>query len=120
MLFAIMECIGQSKWMLFRQGQHNLLDFYTIDEASRGPLGSLILLYRIKGSALIASAGAFVVVLSLAVDPFTQQVLSYPSKLDETQAYANPSLPLVKNWTTPRTVHMSHSASAPPCKCTQS
>jgi hypothetical protein len=119
MLFAIMECIGQSKWMLFRQGQHDLLDFHSIDGASRGPWDSLILLYRIKGRALIASAGAFVVVLSLAVDPFTQQVLSYPSKLDETQAYANPSLPLVTNWITPGKATVFESASTRPCKCTQ-
>ncbi len=118
MLFAVMECIGQSKWMLFRQGQHDLLDFHSIDGASRGPLDSLLLLYR-KGRALIASAGAFIIILSLAVDPFTQQVLSYPSKLYETQAYANPSLPLVTNGITPGIATVFESGSTRPGKCTQ-
>lgn len=116
MLFATMQCIGQSKWLLFRQGRHDLLDFHSIDGASRGPLDSFLLLYRIKGRAFIASAGAFVVVASPAVDPFTQQVLSYPSKLNITQGYANPGLPLVTNWTSPGKAVVFESDGASPCK----
>ena len=33
----------------------NLIDFYTIDEASRGPFGTLTLLFRIKSRALMVA-----------------------------------------------------------------
>lgn len=117
MLFATMECIGQSKWLLFRQGIHNLADFHAIDGASRGPWDALLLLYRIKGRAMVASVGAFIVVASLAVDPFTQQVLSYPSRLNITQDYAKPSLPMVSSWTTPGKVLEWESGQNSPSKC---
>lgn len=117
MLFATMECIGQSKWILFHQGAHNLADFHAIDGASRGPWDALLLLYRIKGRAMVASAGSFIVVASLAVDPFTQQVLSYPSGLSLTQDYENSSLPLVSNWITPGKILEWESEQSSPSKC---
>ncbi len=69
---------GQSKWLLFRARPQHLIDFKTIDEASRGPWGALLLLLRMRGRVVVASVGAFVFVASLTVDPFIQQVLSYP------------------------------------------
>ena len=107
MLFAIVECMGQTKWSLFRRGDQKLLDFHFIDEASRGPLASLRLFYRIRGRALIASAGAFIVVTSLAVDPFTQQVLNYPTRPNTTQAYSNPLLPLTTKFNIPESANPS-------------
>ena len=66
---------------------------------------------------MLASTGAFIVLASLTVDPFTQQVLSYPSRLNLTQDYANPSLPLVSSWITPGQAVVWGSEYANPSTC---
>lgn len=53
LIFAVTQCIGQWKWILF--SHHNtrarpLLDFENIDLASRGPLGSVSVLWTVRGS----------------------------------------------------------------------
>ncbi|KXS98316.1 hypothetical protein AC578_6840 [Pseudocercospora eumusae] len=77
MLLVIAECIGQLKWVYFEQKPHRLIDFETFDNASRGPWGAALLLARIRWRAIVASVGAILTILALAVDPFAQQVLSY-------------------------------------------
>ena len=73
MLLAVTESIGQAKWLLFRKQSRILADFKTIDEASRGPWGAFQLLYRFwDGRTILASAGALIVVVSLAVDQGSQ------------------------------------------------
>ena len=106
MLFAVTECIGQAKWLLFRERPQRLIDFHDIDEASRGPWSALLLILRIRGRAILASIGAAVLILSLAVDPFIQQVLSYPTRSNPTDEYTPPSIPLVMDWTPPGQVDM--------------
>ena len=101
MLLAATESIGQAKWLLFRKQSRNLADFKTIDEASRGPWGAFQLLYRFwDGRTILASAGAFIVLVSLAVDPFTQQILSYPSVSNVHSGYQQPTFPQVTKWNT--------------------
>ena len=104
MLFAVARCIGQAKWLLFRKRSESLTDFYSIDEASRGPLSAFPLLFRIRGRATLASLGALVLVLSPAVEPFTQQILSYPLRSNLTTDYILPTLPSVTSWTEPGAV----------------
>jgi hypothetical protein len=48
------------------------------DAASRGPLGSAILLFTLHARPL-ASLGAAITILALAFDPFIQQIVQYPS-----------------------------------------
>lgn len=101
MLLATTESIGQAKWILFRKKYQKLVDFNIIDEGSRGPWGAFQLLYRFwDGRTVLASAGAFIVLASLAVDPFTQQVLSYPSVSKITSGYEQPIFPQVLSWNT--------------------
>lgn len=115
MLLAATESIGQAKWLLFRKEDRNLIDFNTIDEASRGPWGAFQLLYRFwDGRTLLASAGAFIVLASLAVDPFTQQVLSYPSVSKVTRGYEQPVLPQVSSWNTSGRVDAWESGNSDP------
>ena len=116
MLFAATECIGQAKWSLFQNRPQTLIDFNTIDEGSRGPVGALKLAFRMKGRAVLASIGALVFVASLAVDPFIQQVLSYPSRSVNTTTYAPPTLPSVTTWNAPGKATMFMSSQADPCK----
>jgi hypothetical protein len=79
MLLTIEACISQLKWLHFEQAPHLLDELQTFDSASRGPLGSLLLIWKMRGRAIVASTGAFITIVALAVDPFAQQIISYPS-----------------------------------------
>lgn len=48
LLLTVEEATGQWKWILFTRQPRPLVDFDRIDEASRGPLGSLTLIWRLK------------------------------------------------------------------------
>lgn len=77
LLFAVEACVSQLKWLHFEQATHPLDELQTFDSASRGPLGSLVLLWKMRGRAIIASTGALSTIIALAVDPFAQQIISY-------------------------------------------
>lgn len=98
MLLAVTQCISQSKWLLFRTTPHRLIDFNTIDEASRGPYGSLSLLTQANGRSHLAYAGAIIIVTSLAVEPFTQQVLTYPLSPVEAVGGLAATVPIMQEW----------------------
>ena len=68
--------IGQLKWHWF-QKDHLLRDVVSFDSATRGPLGSLVLLRKLGLQNPLASCGAFITILMLGVDPFTQQIIRY-------------------------------------------
>jgi hypothetical protein len=44
-LLPVANCIGQWKWILFSGPPRRLFDFERIDEATRGPMGSVKLLF---------------------------------------------------------------------------
>ncbi|KAE8136997.1 hypothetical protein BDV38DRAFT_283388 [Aspergillus pseudotamarii] len=56
-----------------------LLGAQAFDSASRGPWGSINILWSHRASSL-ASLGALITVLALVFDPFIQQILSYPTR----------------------------------------
>ncbi|KAF9891833.1 hypothetical protein FE257_003318 [Aspergillus nanangensis] len=81
-LVSVSSCLGQLKWNLF-QTPAPLYHMQVIDQASRGPWGSMeVLLRGIFGSKTgsLTYVGAFLTVLVLAVDPFAQQILTFPSR----------------------------------------
>lgn len=49
LLLPTAECLGQMKWSWFWRDTKKVEDFETFDMASRGPWGSLVLLWRTKG-----------------------------------------------------------------------
>ena len=80
LLCMVRTSIGQLKWIWFQgRKKRPVYDLQSFDDASRGPWGSVMVLLRCsrKGS-LILSLGAIITVLSLAFDPFIQQVLRFP------------------------------------------
>ena len=78
LLVPVADSIGQLKWLWFQQPRR--LEYIQIfDDASRGPLGALQLMVRTRGVRLV-SLGAVITVLALAMDPFTQQIVAYPSR----------------------------------------
>ncbi|KAH7113751.1 hypothetical protein B0J11DRAFT_619199 [Dendryphion nanum] len=74
LILPVSEALGQLKWNWFRRESKKMWDFEIFDNASRGPWGSALLLVRTKGRTL-ASLGAAVTLLALALDPFFQQVV---------------------------------------------
>ena len=44
----VAECISQLKWIWFAETDQNLFDFELFDQASRGELGSLMFLAKLK------------------------------------------------------------------------
>ena len=97
MLLAVTQCISQSKWLLFRTTPHKLIDFNTIDEASRGPFGSLSLLAQMKGHSSLAYLGSIITIASIAFGPFTQQVLSYPLRSVEVVGETAATIPRMQD-----------------------
>ncbi|KAJ5094581.1 hypothetical protein N7456_010442 [Penicillium angulare] len=82
LVLVIGEAISQLKWLWFenpRQGQGRLVGVQRFDAASRGPLGSFMIVFHHQARSLV-SLGAMVIVLLLAFDPFMQQVLNYSMK----------------------------------------
>jgi Protein of unknown function (DUF3176) len=94
----IEACLGQLKWIWFRSGRpRQLSDIEKFDRASRGPWGSFRFLVRMRRRYALsvlrakkitlntdrsfASLGAIIILMSLALDPFFQQLVSYPQRL---------------------------------------
>ncbi|KAF2473179.1 uncharacterized protein BDR25DRAFT_129425 [Lindgomyces ingoldianus] len=80
MMIPVASALGQLKWHWFRTSR-KLDGMEHFDEASRGVLGSLRLLWRLKFWRL-ASVGAFITICTLSLDALSQnavQVISVPS-----------------------------------------
>ena len=77
LLFALAEGIGELKWMRFSGSKpQRLRDVDHWNVASNSPWGSLKLLC-LYPTSLLAVLGAFVIMLSPAIDPFAQQALNF-------------------------------------------
>ncbi|KZM28520.1 uncharacterized protein EKO05_0005935 [Ascochyta rabiei] len=79
LILPVSEALGQLKWSWFLEHSKQMWDFEIFDNASRGPWGSMLLLLRTKGRAL-AAVGAMIMLGSLALDPFFQQVVDFPER----------------------------------------
>ncbi|CAK3983572.1 Hypothetical predicted protein [Lecanosticta acicola] len=75
--FPLTAGIAQQKWKWFDGSPRPLCDLALHDEATRGPLGAIILLRRVSIRHVWHWLGCLMIVLVLFVDPFTQQVLHY-------------------------------------------
>ena len=76
LLFVIGASVGQLKWERFRQ-QPKLYDLQAFDDVSRGPLGSISILFE-RSRGFPVTLRASITVTSLLLDPFVQQILRYP------------------------------------------
>jgi hypothetical protein len=88
--------MGQVKWIWFGRRARPLTDFDMIDEASKGPTGSIALLLRGRGE-FPAIAGACLIVLLLAVGPFVQQIIAFE---DRPVSQSTASIPTAQNYST--------------------
>jgi len=78
LLVPVTACVSHLKWRHFESKAHMLKEMEVFDRSSRGPLGALELLMYINLRAPVASIGAGIILLALAIDPFTQQILEFP------------------------------------------
>ncbi|RYP87644.1 hypothetical protein DL769_000467 [Monosporascus sp. CRB-8-3] len=73
--YVIAECIGQWKWILFSQGHRPLIDFETIDEASRGSPSGTIYTLNLKDNSWTLRFSTLIMLAALALGPFSQQLV---------------------------------------------
>jgi hypothetical protein len=79
LLVPIAVCLGQLKWSYFEKPQS--LDYMQVfDDASRGPWGATVFLWKTKGMVWLAGLGALVMVLMTMFEPFSQQAISFTAK----------------------------------------
>ncbi|KAF2495221.1 hypothetical protein BU16DRAFT_561511 [Lophium mytilinum] len=78
LILPVSEAIGQLKWVWFKN-ESKLMDFFTFDSASRGPWGSLMLIWTTKCRHL-ATLGAVITILALAFETMFQQIVAYPER----------------------------------------
>lgn len=79
LMYAVATAISQLKWCWYSESRR-LQEMHVFDDASRGPWGSMTLLYSLRIRPL-ASLGALVTLLALASDPFVQLILTYPTRM---------------------------------------
>ncbi|KAL9576630.1 MAG: hypothetical protein Q9212_006941 [Teloschistes hypoglaucus] len=80
LLLVTAQVISQWKWIWFHQSKPRALyDMQMLDDASRGPLGALQLILHAPKLTLAALSG-LIIFLSFAMDPFAQQILSFPQR----------------------------------------
>lgn len=75
LLATVSVCLSQEKWNHFNNRARRLRDLNIIDRASRGPLGSIQMLFSVSWG--VATVSAVVMILSLVTDSFVQQVVSF-------------------------------------------
>lgn len=77
LLVPASACIGQMKRTYSPDGTTKTLrHLQTLDKASRGPWGSLGLIPMTRPS--LTTAWSIMMVMALAIDPFAQEILSFP------------------------------------------
>jgi hypothetical protein len=76
-LVPVSACLSQLKWNRYRK-VNRLSDLQALDEASRGAWGSTVLSWSMTPS--LATVGALLTVLAVAIDPFSQQIIAIHSR----------------------------------------
>jgi hypothetical protein len=76
-LIPVGASINQLKWVWFQKGRRPLAHFQKFESAARGPLGSIILLWTLRGRRL-ACVGALIVLAALGVGFSFQALVVYP------------------------------------------
>lgn len=75
-MFPDSVAISQTSWSWFSHSRP-LYDFHLIDQASKGPLGSAQLAFRMRHKHFI-TLGALLSIVSVITSPITQLAISYP------------------------------------------
>ncbi|KAF0329930.1 hypothetical protein GQ607_002697 [Colletotrichum asianum] len=77
-IVPVSTAISQTQWTWLNRGHPKpLYDLYIFDQASRGALGSLLLLWKIRSRDLVL-LGALLMFISGITSPVTQLAVNYP------------------------------------------
>lgn len=76
MTFVIQSCISQQQWIWFAS-ERRLYDAALFDSARQGPYGSAVWIWVHHLQQPLTTLGAVILILSVTVDPFYQQLLHY-------------------------------------------
>lgn len=74
-LFVTVSALGQLQWCWY-SSERPLIDILRYNEAQSGPWGSFRLLMAHKFKQPLAAFGAIIIIITIAVDPFAQQLVS--------------------------------------------
>jgi len=77
LLVVVNSAIGQLKWRNFYGRPNSLADLQLFDDSARGVIGAARLIWHKNVKALLASIAAFIVIISLLVDPFVQLAFTF-------------------------------------------
>ncbi|KUJ14986.1 uncharacterized protein LY89DRAFT_698506 [Mollisia scopiformis] len=91
MFVILCSGIGQLKWNWF-ENTRPLQDLERFDEASRGPIGAFKLIWGLRGRNILVTLGSVITVLSIAIDPFAQQIVRY-SACQQISSQSEASIP---------------------------
>jgi len=83
LMVPIASCLSQLAWQHFAPKPQSLDHLRVFDDASRGPWGATELLFVIGKQAYLARLLAVATVLALAIEPFAQQILEFPTRNTE-------------------------------------
>ncbi|KAI1879841.1 hypothetical protein JX265_001462 [Neoarthrinium moseri] len=75
LLFVVASCLGQLQWKWF-SSERPLYDLVRYDEATRGPWGSVVLLWSQKFRQPLTTLAIALTVAAVAIDPIIQQFIS--------------------------------------------
>ncbi|KAI1435935.1 hypothetical protein GGR50DRAFT_271715 [Xylaria sp. CBS 124048] len=75
--YTLGEVMSQLKWLHILEKPDRLRDLQCYDDASRGPLGALKLFWRVRLASSTTYFSCLAILLSLAFEPFSQQLLQY-------------------------------------------
>ncbi|KAK4171881.1 hypothetical protein QBC36DRAFT_304935 [Triangularia setosa] len=90
--------ISQAQWTWFLD-ERPLYDFHILDQASRGPWGSFVLLFRLRRKHIVV-IGAVLTIMSVVTSPITQLAINYPVR--EVVAAELAEIPAVRTIMSPR------------------
>ncbi|KAL2061034.1 hypothetical protein VTL71DRAFT_9086 [Oculimacula yallundae] len=96
LMVVVAAAISQLKWDWFGE-PHPLVDLEYFDAATRGPWAACILMLAARKHYL-ASFGALITILALAIDPFSQQIIQYYPCIESVPGSVS-SLPQANNYT---------------------
>ncbi|KAI1264828.1 hypothetical protein F5Y18DRAFT_68359 [Xylariaceae sp. FL1019] len=80
LVYALGQVISQLKWLHLLRKPDSLADLQHYDDASRGPLGAVRIFWTVRSSFFVTYIACLAVLLSLAFEPFSQQLLHYAER----------------------------------------
>lgn len=98
-LIPVSSCLSQMKWNHSESRPRPIYNMQMLDQASRGPWGAIEVIWRVKPG--LATVGAILTILAVAVDPFAQQILAFPSnrvQLHNETAYVQAAHGYITAW----------------------